>query len=60
MKDIEFKTLWNSSPDRGEENTHEIVVEPGQAFTTREIYTRFLTTGRVMSAEPNLSIKGLA
>lgn len=49
MKELNFKTLWNSSPDRGEENSHELITEPGQAFTTREIYTRFLTTGRVMS-----------
>lgn len=49
MKDLNFKTLWNSSPDRGEDNSHELITEPGQAFTTREIYTRFLTTGRVMS-----------
>ena len=49
MKKFDFKTQWNSVPEDGEKLSYELVTEPGQSFTTREIYERFLTTGRVMS-----------
>lgn len=39
--------MWNNPGFPGEKNSGEIVTEPGQALTTREIYERFLHTGRV-------------
>lgn len=43
-----FRSPFNVSPDIGETNSHELVTEPGQAFTTREIYERYIVTGRVL------------
>lgn len=39
--------MWNNPGFPGELNSGEKVTEPGQALTTREIYERFLHTGRV-------------
>lgn len=50
MKDYVFKTQFNAIPDKGECNSGELVTEPGQSFTTREIYARFIQTGRVISS----------
>lgn len=47
---MKFRTPFTVSPDRGEINSGEIIVQPGQSFTTREIYERFITTGRVLGA----------
>lgn len=41
--------------DPGEINSGEMVTQPGQSFTTREIYTRFLQTGRVLGEMRNVS-----
>lgn len=48
-----FRTPYTYKSLPGEVNSGEMVTEPGQAFTTREIYERFLVTGRVEgSARP--------
>lgn len=44
-----FRTQYDLIPDEGEVNSGELVTQPGQSFTTREIYERFLVTGRVES-----------
>ena len=54
MEKLVFKTMYNTSPDRGEELSNEIVTEEGQAFSTREIYVRFLRTGRVEGMARNV------
>lgn len=42
-----FRTQYDIIPDDGEVNSGEMVTQPGQSFSTREIYERFLVTGRV-------------
>lgn len=44
---MKFRTQYDHEIDPGEKNSHELVTEPGQSFTTREIYERFIRTGRV-------------
>lgn len=45
---MKFNTQFKHSEFVGEVNSGELVTEPGQAFTTREIYERYLATGRVI------------
>lgn len=45
---MKFNTQFEHSEFVGEVNSGELVTEPGQAFTTREIYERYLATGRVI------------
>lgn len=44
---MKFNTPFLRNLLPGEINSEEQVTEPGQAFTTREIYERYLVTGRV-------------
>lgn len=44
---LKFRTQYDLTPDDGEINSGEMITQPGQSFTTREIYERFLVTGRV-------------
>lgn len=44
---MKFNTPFEHEKFTGEINSGELVTEPGQSFTTREIYTRYLVTGRV-------------
>lgn len=39
--------MWSNPGFPGERNSGELVTEPGQSLSTREIYERFLNTGRV-------------
>lgn len=52
---LTFRTFATINPDKGEVNSGEQVTQPGQSFTTREIYTRFLQTGRVLGEMRNVS-----
>lgn len=45
---ILFSTMYRHRKFDDELNSGELVTEAGQSFTTREIYTRFLQTGRVL------------
>lgn len=45
---MKFNTQFEHTEFIGEVNSGELVTEPGQAFTTREIYERYLATGRVV------------
>ena len=47
---MKFVTPYTYKSIPGEVNSGELVTEPGQAFTTREIYERFLVTGRVQGS----------
>lgn len=52
---MKFRTQYGHYHDPGENLSDEIVTEPGQAFTTREIYERFIVTGRVMGVARQVS-----
>lgn len=52
---MKFRTQYGHYQDPGENLSDEIVTEPGQAFTTREIYERFIVTGRVMGVARQVS-----
>ena len=45
---MKFNTQFEHPDFKGEFNSGELVTEPGQALTTREIYERYLATGRVI------------
>lgn len=44
---MKIDSFFSHSIDKGEVNSGEVITEPGQSFSTREIYERFLVTGRV-------------
>lgn len=44
---MKIASFFDHFIDNGEVNSGEVITEPGQSFTTREIYERFLVTGRV-------------
>lgn len=44
---MKFYTPFDRKKFPGEINSGELITEPGQAFSTREIYERFIRTGRV-------------
>lgn len=48
MDILRFSTMYDHRFFEDEVNSGELVTEPGQSFSTREIYTRFLQTGRVL------------